>query len=223
MRPEVVALAALETALNAYLRLDPGTLRRLAQLSGKVIAVELRGVGLTLFMLPAPERLQVLGHYEGEPDARLCGSPLALLRMGLSADASAALFAGEVTISGDVELGQAFKAALDAMEVDWEEHLSHLVGDVLAHQFGNLARSLTGWARRSTTLLEQNLGEYLQEEHRSLPHALEMEAFLAEVDELRNNVERLEARVQRLLAAPAVSAPATKRRSSGRRSRPKPS
>jgi ubiquinone biosynthesis protein UbiJ len=212
MQPTVVALAALEAAINAYLRLDPATVRRLAQLSGKVIAVELRGIGFTLFVLPGPERVQVLGRYEGEPDACLRGTPLALARMGLAADASAPLFAGEVTISGDVELGQAFKAALDAMEVDWEEHLSRIVGDVLAHQLGNLARGFAAWVGRSGELLGSNLGEYLQEERRALPHPLELEGFLAEVDELRNDVERLEARVQRLLATPAAPAPAPKRR-----------
>jgi ubiquinone biosynthesis protein UbiJ len=51
--------------------------------------------------------------------------------------------------------------------------------------------------------------EYLQEEGRDLPTPTEVEEFLADVDRLRDDAERLEARLARLESrSPASRAPA---------------
>jgi ubiquinone biosynthesis accessory factor UbiJ len=188
----------VETALNAYLRLDPETLNRLGRLSGRVIGIELHGFGLTFYVLPGADGVQVLGEYEGEPDAVLSGAPLGLLRLGLGRGDLRPLFAGEVEIRGDVDVGRGFKDALDRIEIDWEEQLSHVVGDVVAHQMGRLARGVVAWGRSSADTLARDLGEYLQEERRELPAAAEVEEFLDSVDRLRTDADRLEARVRRL-------------------------
>ena len=101
-------------------------------------------------------------------------------------------------ISGDVELGQRFKRILDGMEIDWEEHLSTLVGDVLAHQMGNLARTAAGWLKESAATLGADAAEYLQEETRLLPQDFEVDEFLAGVDTLVGDADRLEQRILRL-------------------------
>lgn len=198
MKAPQALLAAIEAAFNRYLALDPAALRRVGQLEGRVIAIELTGLDLCLFLLPGPRGVQVLSQYEGEPDARLTGTPLALMRMGLSDDASRQLFAHEVEIRGDIELGQQFKHILDAIEIDWEEQLSRVSGDVAAHQIGRAARGLAGWGRQTADSLTRDLGEYLQEEARLVPSGAEVQRYLAEVDTLRADVDRLEARVQRL-------------------------
>ncbi len=198
MKAPQALLAAIEAAFNRYLALDPAALRRVGRLEGRVIAIELTGLDICLFLLPGRDGVQVVGHYEGEPDARLTGTPLALMRMGLSDDASRQLFAHGVEIRGDTELGQQFKQILDEVEIDWEEQLSRVTGDVAAHQIGRAARGLAGWGRQTADSLTRDLGEYLQEEARLVPGAAEVQRHIAEVDTLRADVDRLEARVQRL-------------------------
>lgn len=190
--------AALEAAINGVLQLDEDTLARLQGMQGKVIAVELRGLDVSLFLIPEPNRLSVYGRFEGEPDTRLRGTPLALMRMGLAKHAGDVLFAGDVEISGDVELGQAFREMLDAMDIDWEEHLSHLTGDLVAHRVGNVVRDALAWGRQTLDTLGKDASEYLQEESETLPNQDEVEAFLSQVDVLRTDVDRMEARVRRL-------------------------
>lgn len=194
---KMAALAGLEQAINRYLELDPETLGRIQTLQGRCIAVELVGTGLSLYLLPAREGLRLMSRYEGEPDTTLSGSPIALLRMS-SGEAGSGLFTGEVKIHGDVELGQRFNRILKSIDIDWEEHLSHIVGDVLAHQAGNLARGLGAWARQAADNLGRDLADYLKEERRDLPPPEEVEAFLAEIDELRLAVDRIGARVARV-------------------------
>jgi ubiquinone biosynthesis protein UbiJ len=190
--------ASLEAAINGVLRLDPDTRDRLAALSGKVIAVELRGLDLALYLIPDRSGLNVFGRFEGEPDTILRGTPVAMARMGLARDASDALFAGEVEISGDVELGQEFRDILDNLDIDWEEQLSLVTGDVVAHQVGELVRGAVAWGKKTLDTFGRDAAEYLQEESRDVPNAGEVDSFLTEVDDLRTDVDRLEARIKRL-------------------------
>ena len=191
-------LAVLEKAMNAALAMDPETLARLGRLEGKVVAVELKGLGVTLFLLPGAEGFRLMGHFEGEPDTTLSGSPLALLRLNRGKPGEG-LFTGEVKIHGDVELGQRVQRILGGLDIDWEEHLSHLTGDVVAHQVGNLVRGVARWGERAAAGFGRNLTDFLQEERRDLPPRWELEEFLNGVDTLRSDVDRIEARVARLL------------------------
>jgi ubiquinone biosynthesis protein UbiJ len=191
--------AGLETALNGYLGLDPVTRQRLAALHGRTVGVEMAGLGLTLFFT-ADEAgvLQVYGRHEGEPDCWLRGTPLDLLRAGDRETGADQLFSQRVRIEGDSGLAQRFGAILGDVDIDWEEHLSRIVGDVAAHEVGSAARAARELGQRTGRTAEQNLREYLQEESRLLPTRYEVKEFLDAVDALRDDVERLAARVERL-------------------------
>ncbi len=195
--PDAV-LAGLEAALNRYIALDPEGAARLVPLHGRLIAIELAGFGTRLTLIPGPDGLQVFGAYEGEPDCLLRGSPLALARMGLAERKEDQLFGGEVQVEGDTRLAQEFGAFIAGLDVDWEEQFSRLVGDPIAHQVGSGLRSVGDWGRKSSDTLTQDLKEYLQEEGRLVPTAYEVQGFLDRVDTLRDDVERLEARIERL-------------------------
>jgi ubiquinone biosynthesis protein UbiJ len=192
------ALAALEGLINRYLALDPEGARRLAALQGRVFLIEVTGFGTPIYLIPGPDSIQLFGEYAGEPDCTLRGSPAALARLGLSRRREDQLFGGEVEVEGQTDLAQELGDLLGGIEVDWEEQLSRLVGDPLAHQVGSGLRSAGRWGRQTTETLTQDLGEYLQEEARLLPSRNEVEAFLDDVDRLRDDVERLAARIGRL-------------------------
>jgi ubiquinone biosynthesis protein UbiJ len=194
-------LATLETLVNRYLSLDPEGAARLGDLQGRVIMIELAGFGTRVFVIPGADGLQLFGDYAGEPDCALCGTPLALARMGVSGQKEDQLFSGEVRIAGDTHLAQAFGNFLGGLDVDWEEQLSRLLGDAAAHQIGVQVRGVERWGRRTSDILTQDIQEYLQEEARLLPGRYETQAFLDDVDRLRDDVERLAARVTRLANA----------------------
>lgn len=199
-------LAGLEAVLNRYLRLDPDAVARLNALRQRCIAIELVPPELIFYVLPAENGIRLRARIEGEPDTVLRGSPLGLARLGLGSQEGKTLFSGSVSISGDVETGQAFKRILDELEIDWEEQLSRLTGDVVAHQLGNLARRAGTALQQARHTLAQDIGEYLQEELRVLPARIEIENFNAEVTRLGMDCDRLEARIRRLRAAAAHGA-----------------
>lgn len=193
-----VALASLiETALNQYLGLDPEIRQRLASLEGRVIQLDLLGLGASFYLLPGNDGIQVLSHYSGEPDTRVSTGPATLARLTLGED-SQGLFSGDVEVSGDASLGQEFRNILIAVEFDWEEQLAHITGDLIAHQVGNGLRRGLAWGRQARATLQQNLADYLHYENRSAPTRREIEEFLLSVDVVRSDCDRLEARIQRL-------------------------
>ncbi len=194
-----LALASLEKAINALLALDPVAMERLARHHGRVIGIHLRGPEITLYFVPDEKgRLQLLGHIEGEPDALLSGSPLDLLRSGDTGEGSRQLFAGRVTLSGDTALAHEFGTILADLDIDWEEQLSKFTGDLVAHELGSAARQIRRYAEETADRLARDLGEYLTEEARLLPTRAEVEEFVEQVDELRDDAERLEAWVKLL-------------------------
>jgi ubiquinone biosynthesis protein UbiJ len=190
--------AGLETALNSALRLDPEAFKRLENFSDKVIAIELQGLDLTLYLLPGTNGINLMSQYPAEPDTILSGTPLAMAKMALGPDASKILFAGEVTIRGDVETGQRFKRLLDELDIDWEEQLSRYSGDIVAHKLGDLVRATAAWGQQTLTILGQDAAEYLQQEGQDLPLPGTVRQYLQAVDAVRDDTARLEARVARL-------------------------
>lgn len=186
--------AGLETAFNRYLRLDPDILPQLAVLDGAIIAVDLAGLGASLYLLPGVAGVRVSDRYDGEPTVQIRGTPVALARYWRSARAPG----DEIAVEGDTAVAREFQAILARMDIDWEEQLSNVIGDVAARQVGNLWRGIRGWGQRVGDILSRDGAEYLQHELRAVPPRHAVEQFLNAVDALREDADRLTARVQRL-------------------------
>jgi len=191
-------LAAAEAAINQVLALDAEGAARLAKVQGQVLEVVLTGFGTPVYVLPGESRLFLYGAYDAEPDCVVYGSPVALLGMVTSEHREDAVFAGAIRIDGDNRLAQTLGEVFQGLDIDWEEQLSKLLGDTLAHRLMDRVRAGERWAGHSRDITRENLREYLQEEAAVVPSRQELNAFFAAVDTLRDDVERLAARVERL-------------------------
>ncbi len=188
----------LEAGANRVLDLDPESRERLARFEGRVFGVDLAGVGVTLFLRPGADGLRVDRQADGTVDVWLRGSPMAFAAARLRGADVSSFTSGELEITGDVALGEAFARELAALDLDWEEPLASVIGDWPAHQIGNLARDLAGWAREAGESIARTAGEYLTEERELVASTAHVRSFLDDVDELRARAERLEQRVRRL-------------------------
>lgn len=200
MQSSTLLAASIETALQRYLGQDPDALQQCAALEGKVIAMHVSGLDIHLFYLPGADGIQVLSCYEGTADTTLTGGPLGYVRL-FTDSREDAMFEGAVEIRGDTETGQLFQDILAGVDLDWEEQLSRITGDTLAHHAGRLISQTRTFLADSRETLALNITEYLQEEARLLPARIEVQHFLDDVDRLRSDVDRLDARLQRLIQA----------------------
>lgn len=187
----------LEQSVNAALQLDPEGSAALGRFAGKVIAIELQGSPLTVYCLPGAGSILLLTHYSGNVDTTLSGRPVALLKL-VTGDSRRVMFEGEVKIRGDVELGQQFKQVLDWLRIDWEEAMSRITGDLVAHKAGHMLRELGSWWANTRERVAANGAEYLQQEVWVLPTRPEVEQFYQGVETLRDDVARLAAKLDQL-------------------------
>lgn len=192
------AAGILSSAFNNYLALDPEAPEKLRAFDGKLIAVDIKGPNICLFLSINGDKVSVVSEHDAEPDATIIGSPAALFKLGVNRDSAALFFKGEVEIRGDTRLGRQFKSLLAEMDIDWEEHLSRFVGDIAAHRIAGVVNDLTSWGRSAASNLADDVGEYLQEESRDVVSGAEMDMFNQQVDEIRDGTERLAARIERI-------------------------
>lgn len=104
-----------------------------------------------------------------------------------------------VHVRGDLECAKALYDCWHHMDVDWEGQLSNVVGDNVAHLMSQGLQTSKKWAHQTWQARTEDLGVYLQDESKLLPTKLEVDTFFQEVDTLRNDVDRFEAKLALLL------------------------
>jgi ubiquinone biosynthesis accessory factor UbiJ len=186
--------ATIENVLNRGLPRSPRAQQLCAELAGRRIAIEAPAVARLLVESTGNSLRITRGTLPA--DAELIGGPLSLLALGSAADEP--LSRGEVEVRGDAELAQKFQELARLLRPDPEEELSILIGDVAAHRLGRLARGAMDWTRNAAATLWQDVGEYFSHERGDLVSREEGEQFLRGVDALREDVDRLDARIELL-------------------------
>ncbi|AGA31801.1 Sterol-binding domain protein [Thioalkalivibrio nitratireducens DSM 14787] len=183
--------ALLEAALDRWLAAGPPSAR--LRLAGRSIAVTIEPPGLGLVFLGAADRIQVLGELEGEePDCSVSGSPLALAAALSRGDRSGIVIRGDATVLGDLQ------RALAGVSFDWAGWFESLAGAGSAGPLLRAGETARARVERFFRRGEADLSGYLQEEIRWLPASGEFDAFSIDLADLRDDVARLEARLERL-------------------------
>jgi ubiquinone biosynthesis protein UbiJ len=190
-------LERLEAILNRNVAESRRAQALTRQLDRRVMSLVVEGTPLEFYFRAEGGRLAIASRHEGTTDASLSGTPIALLALA-GPRAEGALRGGGVRIEGEAEVAQKFRELLEEAQPEFEEELARVFGDVAARRLANLARGVLDWGRKASGSFTGSVVEYLQEEGRDLPTRTEVEEFLADVDRLRDDAERLEARLARL-------------------------
>lgn len=192
-RPSLLA-RAVEEALHRAIALDPNAPRTLGRMQGRSLALDLRGTPIRLTLRADDGRLRVHAGVDDDADATIRGTPGSLLALSVSENT----LGGKVEISGDAARARQFQKLFSELDPDWEEPLTNLFGDVIGFQLAQGMRRFWSWGNDAARRLGGDTREYLIEETRVLVHPLEIEQFLDDVDDLRDDVARLEKRIDKL-------------------------
>jgi len=195
MRLPGMFTALLQMTFDAAVDGNEEALASCARLSGRTVAMEIREFGASVYLRPHAGGIELFNHWRGEPDVIIEGTLPALLFANLKREAGTP--AG-VRIAGDAAIGQEFQKLIRLLDIDWEDRLSRFIGGTAAHRVGRTIRDLGSFGRESAQRIGENLREYLQQETRDLPLREEVEQFNEAVDFLRADIDRLEARLQKL-------------------------
>ena len=201
---KVPAGRALEAALNRALALDPDTRAALRAIDGQAVVLQLDAPPLALQVRVQGERLEV-GPVDAarEPDLSVrssLGGLLAQLPRLLNRDARRddAPPVGKVKLSGDADLARRLQRLAERFDPDWQLPFVRVFGDVAGVQVAKAVAAALRQARVVGRNVAGSAAEYVTQESRDVVGKAELHAFHDDVDVLRDDVERLAARVARL-------------------------
>jgi ubiquinone biosynthesis protein UbiJ len=193
--PGVLAAAPAALAARVVNRLTgdaPLARERLARFAGKTVAFHVGPLPVALTVQTTGE---VLPAVEGAArDLEVSASPFLLPRLA-ARDESAFR---DVGMLGDAEFAGEIAYLAKYLRWDVEEDLSRLVGDAAAHRAVSVARGATAWGKEASERLAAGAAEYWTEEDPLIASRVKVEGFVSGVTELRDAVERLDKRIERL-------------------------
>jgi len=193
------SLLALQTAINYALSLDPTTVDKLQLLDQRVLEIVIIPLQVNFFIYIDNSILKLVDVPPKAADTIIHSSPLGLIRLSLLPTSKVrSLFNDKMRITGDLELGMAVKALFDTLDIDWEGHLAHFTGDVIAYQLGSWWRRGRAFKQRLTNSVSDSITAYITEEARWVPSQEELADFMRDVDEISLRAERLAAHINRL-------------------------
>jgi ubiquinone biosynthesis protein UbiJ len=193
---------ALRAAVSRARTDSPRARELLAALAGRSITLEARGTPFRVTIESDGSVLRVAAADTGAAgapaaDAHISGTSLSLLAL-TRADPEVVIQRGDVSIGGDAEIAQQFSRLALLLRPDLENALSQVLGRSGAHVLMRGLRGAAAWTRAAAWTQVQNLSEYLAHERGDLVSRSESAHFLREVDDAREQLDRLKARLSHL-------------------------
>ncbi len=198
MPAPALVCATVEVALNRYLRLERSVLDDCAALEGKAIALEAADLGWMFVIEPTASGVRVSNAAENEPDVLVSAPTLRLMKLALTTVSGREGLPVGLDVVGDTELLNRFNGLLRKVGFDPEELVAKVIGDGAAHRLVGGLTGLFGWGRNAADRLSVDAAEYLTEESEDLARAADVEEWMDGVDQLREGVDRFEARLAQL-------------------------
>ena len=184
--------------LNHLLAQNSWAIQRLARFSGKTAKFDIAPFSFACTIL-ADGSLQS-ADTAASVDALCVIAPSLLPRLAVHDEKAHT----EIRSEGDTALLTEIFFLSRNLRWDAAEDLSSITGDIAAERFVNAARSARQQVRDAAVNLSQSAAEYLTEERPLLAKPQQVSAFMQQVDTLRDDVARLEQRINRLSVAKKI-------------------
>jgi ubiquinone biosynthesis protein UbiJ len=188
----------LDRAVARAMAESPRAAALIGALQGRRLAIRISGTPWSTVIESTGRSLKVVraaAPADALADATIIGAPLSLLALAGSA-AQSVIQRGDVQISGNAEVAQQFRELAALLKPDIEAGMARVLGGSGAHLALRGMRAAAAWTRTAAWTSVRNLAEYLAHESRDLVSRPEAEHFLRGVDALREQLDRIEARLQ---------------------------
>ncbi|NQY51281.1 MAG: SCP2 sterol-binding domain-containing protein [Piscirickettsiaceae bacterium] len=185
----------VELALNVILSQDPEIKGKLRQLDKLSIALQIKNINHTIIVKIENHKLLLNSSSDTKADLTVTANAIELAKLAYYPDN---LFSKDIEIYGDVQFAKKLRDILYELDLDLEALIANLTGDILAYPIVHGFCQINNWMKSIHTSLEKNMAEYLREEAELLPDKLLTNNYLTNIDKIRADLERLEARVNRL-------------------------
>ncbi len=181
--------------LNFLLESEPWARERLAPFAGEALELRAPPLPALRFTVVADGRLAVAGPLP---------AAMPSLTIIIGPGAPAAALRGEehllraIKVEGNARLASEVMFLVRHLRWDVEEELAKVVGDVAAHRLTGIARDVAAWHAGAAQRIAEALVEYATEEKPMLVTRAELSGIAAAGAALRDGLERLDKRIERL-------------------------
>jgi ubiquinone biosynthesis protein UbiJ len=204
-------MAQLATLLNRGIEHDSEARRLCAELAGRSLKVQVTGLptgSYSIWLVAGQGQVQLTTAAMNDAqapaeatsrvaEATIIGSPIELNRL-MFIDSQSPIREGHVVLEGDTDIAEKFRELLLRARPDWEAQIADRLGEPAAFQVASFVRDFRDWLFDSVDEFTERTTEYLQDDSQRVPAPDQAEEFYLEVDNLANDIERLEARIGRL-------------------------
>lgn len=194
-----LAILPIEQSINHALRYAPSTLAALEPFQGQLLAVHINSLG-SCYVRFIPEGLNISHENLAEPQASMSGSLSDFLLLAQAENKANSLINSAIEISGDSDLPIKLARIVETLDIDWEALISPATGGLLAHSIGKGFRFLSKLGQQQQHNLAINSKQYAEDERQWLAGQHDIEHFSAAVDSIKLATDRLQARLERLIA-----------------------
>lgn len=188
-------LPSLEKIINLALKSDPDALAKIGELENQLIKIDCTDWNMVFYIAPDNNGLQFHKKYSGEVNTEIKGTLNNFLHIFIKGADTKTLFQYPIDISGNTHNIEVLRNTFKNLDLDLEEKLSHFVGDSIAHKLFFHIKETKKTLENSSDKLFEQLKEYIHFEAKNLVSKKQAEKFYADVAKLRDDVDRLEARL----------------------------
>lgn len=190
-----VLLKPLEMALNHALRFDMESHEQLQHFANRSIRIDITNLSIAIIARFTDDRIVLDNAGDDIADLMIKADSFALLKLLKQPES---LFSNQIQILGDVQFAKQLQDWQQHFDFDWEQQLARVTGDTLAYPLAQGLRRGFEWLNYNRSEFEHSVAEYLREESHYLPDKSQTDRFMQNVDLLRADADRLEARIKRL-------------------------
>lgn len=189
----------IEDAINSILLEDEVLRSDILQFEGALLIIDFIGIDFKLNIKFCENKVKL---YDEEPLANsittISATTFDFINVLREINSEENITSSGLKISGDVAVVMKMIKVLKKTSIDWEQHLATKIGDVPASFIGVGLKAAREIFNNVTLSTGNNIKDFIQDEIELVPEQGEIEFFSDEVDQLRDDVARLETRITQL-------------------------
>lgn len=194
-------LPALERIVNRALQCDPDTTEKITPLNNQTIEIHCIDWKIKFYIICHNGELQFEKKYSDLPNTTVTGTLNNFLHIFIKGADTKTVFQYPIDITGNTHTIEVLRDVFKNIDIDFEEKLSHFIGDTLAHKICFHASETKNILENTTQKLTEQVKDYLHFEGKNLPTQKQAEQLYTDIATLRDDVARAEARILLLLDA----------------------
>ena len=193
-----LATHPFEELLNRVLAKDPHLQSQLVKFAGKSLQINVHPPDIMVTALLEKGRIRLLSTEAELLDiqitASITGNVGQLLPLILEKRDNRPLSNPALAITGDASFIQELHASLSSLDIDWEDYLAPLLGNLITNELSHISNDIRNWSKQASVNMRRNVNEYLTEEERIFPKKEQLDDFSEELDYLKIRIDRINAK-----------------------------